>query len=160
VLHRLARGETGRIYEPRGTIKYAPLARPLAYLCLALQQDAEVKPEIEDLLQKTARPIDRTALELALALLDKNHRVRIEHFAYSYPLFSRAAVEAIRRLPDQQNLDTLVFGGLSFPDHYAQNIEDAAALFEKTVNHHWPVEARYNGEIRRWWEAHRASFRQ
>jgi len=69
-------------------------------------------------------------------------------------------VELAERRSLPENLDALVFGGLSFPDHYSQDMDTSAAVFEKIVKHHWAVEARYNGEIKRWWEGHRDSFQR
>ena len=53
-----------------------------------------------------------------------------------------------------------MLGGLSFPDHYSQDMDTSAAVFEKIVKNHWAVEARYNGEIKRWWEGHRDLFQR
>jgi hypothetical protein len=153
LLRRLARGETGKTYPPRGLVKYDPLPRPSAYLCLALQADAEIKLEVEDLLTKTTRPEDRTALELALALLAPTNHLRTEHFNYTSCLLEHAALEAVERFPTLENLDALVLGAGIYRS-------EAADFFEKHVNHNWPIEARFDGEIKRWWKAHRGSFGQ
>jgi hypothetical protein len=150
LLRRLARGETGKTYPPRGWVKHDPQPRPSAYLCLALQADAEIKPEVEDLLTKTTRPEDRAALELALALLTETNHVRPEHFQFTARLLEHASLEAVERFPTLENLDALVFGGISRPE--------AADFFEKFVNHHWPIGARFDGEIGRWWQSHRNRF--
>jgi hypothetical protein len=150
LLRRLSRGETGKTYSSRAWVKYDPQLRPSAYLCLGLQADAEIKPEVDDLLTKTTRPADRTALELALALLAETNHVQPEHFGFTSPLLENASLAAVERFPTLENLDALVSGGISR--------HEAATFFEQFVNHRWPVGARFDGEIARWWQTHRTQF--
>jgi hypothetical protein len=158
LLRKVARQGTGRTYTLRGMLYSEPLPVASAYLCLAMHADAEVKPEIENLLSTTTRPADRTALELALALLTETNHVRTDCFCLNSALLARAALKAVQRFPNQENLDALVLGSFSYPDQSAWLMEETAAAFEKIASNHRPVTARYNGEIKGWWAANRTKF--
>ncbi len=157
LLRRVVRNGTGRTYKVRG-MQMEPLPIPSAYLCLAIHGATEVKPEIETLLPATTRPLDRTALELALALLSETNHVRPENFQIISYLLADAACKAVDRFPNQENLDALVYGSFTPPDHHAWQMDQTAALFERLVRNHWPATARYNGEIKQWWDANKSKF--
>ncbi len=158
LLRRVARKGTGRTYTPRGLMGFEPLPTASAYLCLAMHGDVEVQLEIENLLPATTRSIDRTALELSLAVLSETNHVRPDDFQVQSCLVASAARKAVERFPNQENLDALVRGSFNPPGYQGWQMEETATLFERLVGNHWPRTAWYNGEIRQWWKTNRTRF--
>lgn len=155
-LRRIARGETGKAYVPRGLLRTEPTLAPAAYLCLALQGDAEMQPEIARALTATDGVANRAALEVALAALDPVTPIRKEHFMVQSWFLGYTGLKVVEKFPTRENVDALVSGGFHHPWAIVSN--EAFSLFERITHHPWPPVSRYNGNIERWWDQHREEF--
>ena len=143
----------------------------LADTVLAEREDAEIKREVQDLLAKTTRKPDITALEVALALLGDAKHLKPEHLDADSPVVD-GALRAIERFNGREGMDILVEAGLDSPDGHIQ--EKSLLLFERMVDQNWYSKDRNGGlaqfaeddqelsgfikDAKKWWREHGPEF--
>jgi hypothetical protein len=167
-VRKIARGELGR---DRELVDYAVGLRARIYLELAKQKTTDIRPEVEELLNKTTRRQDVAALEVALALLGDAKRLKPEHLNCYAPVDS-GAFRAIERCNGREGLNILVEAGLGNPDDSVQ--ERSLLLLQKIAGQRWYDEKKdreYDRHLgknerldqsiakaRQWWREHGADF--
>jgi Leucine-rich repeat (LRR) protein len=167
-LREIARGKRGR----DGRLESDEMGlRAYTYLALAENGYANIQPEVEALLAKTARKPDIAALEIALAFLGDPKHLKPEHLKADSPVLDDA-LSAIENFNGREGLDVLVKGGLDNSSNLIR--ERSLCLLGQITKQHWPTKKKdgeatqFRGDnecrndriadAKKWWREHGAAF--
>jgi HEAT repeat protein len=192
----------GQIKEPKGTDFLRQIAHgrvkakvhddchgellvpTAAYLALAEQGCADVKPEIEDLLAKEGDSCDKLAFEVSLALLGNPKYLHAERFRGFSDKLDFVALRAIERFDGREGMGMLIkaagffehFRSLgdadrrhgreapAFADDYREISREAVLTAERITGQRWckgksnEQPEVYGKEVQEWWREHGAEF--
>jgi hypothetical protein len=160
LLWRAARGEAGKEMK-LAEDRREPSLQATALLALAGRRDPGAKAEIEERLSKAGAQ-DRTAYEVALALLGDPNYVKNDNFATESHAVALGAIRAIEQFQGAHGMDALIEAGLDHPWAAVRN--EALLAVQRLTGQEWHKDSdrrqagAYGDEAKAWWKENRKEF--